>query len=219
MSRVSGSLRWSAIYFSMHCCIFWGCSRQERLRGNARELLAEILRIVEGNLFRHVRYGLLSGEAGLLKDSPDLLIMETAVGKAAAACRIKSPFNSGEAGQSAVSGIFKETVSAPPGPAVFSEEPLHFPGRRNFPWGGPGRREDSFQQPACIRSGISRISVQYSRMPAKSRVVFRGFFGGFLEAGQDFLLVLGPGQEREAEFVQTVEFQGKLGGQCFLQRK
>ena len=62
----------------------------ERLRGNARELLAEILRIVEGNLFRHVRYGLLSGEAGLLKDSPDLLIMETAVGKAAAACRIKN---------------------------------------------------------------------------------------------------------------------------------
>ena len=38
-------------------------------------------------------------------------------------------------------------------PAVFSEEPLHFPGRRNFPWGGPGQREDSFQ-PACIRSEV-----------------------------------------------------------------
>ena len=189
----------------------------ERLRGNTRELLVEIFRIVERNLVGQMRHGFLFGEAGLLKDGPDFLIMETEIREAAAACRIKNLLQLRQKlVQSAVSGIFEETVLHLLTQPFSRKNRCIFLEGEIFHGEDLGREKTVFSQPVFVLKfpDIRTVFADASEKPGG----FRGFFGGFLEDGQDFLLVLGPGQDREAEFVQTDEFQGKLGGQCFLQR-
>ena len=152
-----------------------------------------------------MRHGFLFGEAGLLKDGPDFLIMETEIREAAAACRIKNLLQLRQKlVQSTVSHIQRDG-SAPPGPAVFLGRTAAFSWKAKFSIEEPGRRGGSFSQ-LVFRLKLP-ISVQYSWRPTKSRVVFEASSAASWRTARISSFSSGRARDRKAELIQTDKSQ------------